>query len=93
MKNFTMFLSESSQFNKKKVEEFLVAIVNGSNDFEWQTVDRESDVTLTGEGDFSSCVRKAKSTTDVGRVYLQGSHPGDDIVLMYDSKKKKWSLG
>ena len=93
MKNFTEFLSEASQFNKKKFEEFLVAIVNGSNDFEWQIVDRESNVTLTGEGDFLSCVRKAKTTTDVGRVYLQGSQPDDDIVLQYDSKKKKWSLG
>ena len=34
MKNFTTFLSESSQFNKKKVEEFLVAIAYGLNDFE-----------------------------------------------------------
>ena len=92
MHSFTTFLSESSQFNKKEFEEFLVAIINGSNDFEWQTIDHESNVTLTGEGDFFSCVRKAKSTTDVGRVYLQGSHPDDDIVLQYDSKKKKWSL-
>ena len=93
MKNFTEFLSEASQFNKKKFEEFLVAIINGSNDFEWQTIDRESNVTLTGEGDFFSCVRKAKTTTDVGRVYLQGSQPGDDVVLQYYSKKKKRSLG
>lgn len=93
MKNFTEFLSESSQFNKKKFEEFLVAIVNDSNEFEWQTIDHESNVTLTGEGDFFSCVRKAKTTTDVGRVYLGGSHPDDDIVLQYNSKKKKWSLG
>lgn len=92
MKNFTTFLSESSQFNKKKVEEFLVVIVNGSNDFEWQTVDRESKVTLTGEGDFFTCVRKAKTTTDVGLVYLEGSDLDNDIVLQYDSKKKKWSL-
>lgn len=92
MKNFTTFLSESSQFNKKKVEEFLVAITNCSNDFEWQTVDHESNVTLTGEGDFFACVRKAKSATDVGTVHLEGSHLGDDIVLMYDPKKKKWSL-
>lgn len=92
MKNFTEFLSESSQLNKKKFEEFLVAIANGSNDFEWQTIDHESNVTLTGEGDFFSCVRKAKSTTDVGTVYLQGSHLDNDIVLQYDSKKKKWLL-
>ena len=93
MKNFTEFLSEASQFNKKRFEEFLVAIVNGSNDFEWQIIDHESNVTLTGEDDFFSCVRKAKTTTDVGRVYLQGSHPDDDIVLQYNSKKKKLSLG
>lgn len=92
MKNFTEFLSESSQFNKKKVGEFLVAIVNGSNDFVWQSVDRESDVTLTGDGDFFACVSNAKSTTDIGMVRLAGSQPGDGIVLQYDSKKKKWSL-
>ena len=71
MKNFTTFLSKSSQYNKKKVEEFLVAIANGSNDFEWQTVDHESDVTLTGEGDFFACVRKAKAQQMLAQYVLK----------------------
>ena len=99
MKNFTAFLSESSQFNKKKVEEFLVAIAYGLNDFEWQTGDRDFGSSYDfGEGDFFTCVRKAKRAADessldaIGIVCLEGSQLGDDIVLQYDPKKKKWSL-
>ena len=99
MKSFTAFLSESSQFNKKNVEEFLVAIANGSNDFEWQTGDRDFGAAYDGgEGDFFACVRKTKRAADgsaldvIGAVSLVDAHLGDDIVLQYDPKKKKWSL-
>ena len=78
MKNFTTFLSESSQFNKKKVEEFLVAIAYGLNDFEWQTGDRDFGSSYDfGEGDFFTCVRKAKRAADessldaIGTVCLE----------------------
>ena len=99
MKNFTTFLSESSQYNKKKVEEFLVAIAYGLSDFEWQTGDRDFGSSYDfGEGDFFTCIRKARRAADessldaIGTVCLEGSHLGDDIVLQYDPKKKKWSL-
>ena len=99
MKNFTEFLSESSQFNKKKFEEFLVKIAYGLSDFEWATSDHDFGAAYDGgEGDFFACVRKARRAADessldaIGTVYLEGSHLGDDIVLMYDPKKKKWSL-
>ena len=99
MNSFTTFLSESSQFNKKKVEEFLVKIVYGLSDFEWATSDRDFGAAYDGgEGDFFTCVRKARRAADessldaIGTVYLEGSHLGDDIVLQYDPKKKKWSL-
>ena len=99
MKKFTSFLSESSQYNKKKVEEFLVAIANGLNDFEWVKGDHDFDAPYEdGEGDFFAWEKKEKRAADessldaIGPVSLADSHLGDDIVLMYDPKKKKWSL-
>ena len=99
MKKFSRMISEASQYNNKQIEEFLVAIANGLNDFEWATGDRDFGAAYDGgEGDFFACVRKAKRAADdssldaIGTVYLEGSHLGDDIVLQYDPKKKKWSL-
>lgn len=99
MKNFTTFLSEASQYKSKQVEEFLVAIAEGKKDFEWQTGDRDFGAAYDGgEGDFFTCVRKAKRAADgsaldvIGAVSLVDAHLGDDIVLQYDPKTRKWSL-
>ena len=99
MKKFSKMISEASQYNNKQIEEFLVAIANDADDFEWQTGDRDFGTAYDfGEGDFFTCLKEAKRAADnnsldaIGTVYLEGSHLGDDIVLQYDPKKKKWSL-
>lgn len=99
MKSFTAFLSESSQYRSKQVEEFLVAIAEGKKDFEWLTGDRDFEESVGGgEGDFFTCVKNAKRAADgesmdvIATVSLAGSQLGDDIILQYDPKKKKWSL-
>ena len=90
---------EASQYRSKQVEEFLVAIAEGKKDFEFQTTDRDYGEGFEyGEGDFFTCVKGAKKAADnnhldvIGTVGLSGSQLGDDIILQYDPKKKKWSL-
>ena len=92
-------ISEASQYKSKQVEEFLVAIAEGKKDFEFQTTDRDYEEGYDfGEGDFFTCVKGAKKAADgdsmdvIGTVSLAGSQLGDDIILQYDPKKKKWSL-
>ena len=99
MKKFSKMIFEASQYRSKQVEEFLVAIAEGKKDFEWVMGDRDFEESIDyGEGDFFTCVKNAKRAADgesmdvIASVNLLGSQIGDDIILQYDPKKKKWSL-
>lgn len=99
MKKFSKMIFEASQYRSKQVEEFLVAIAEGKKDFEFQTTDRDYEEGFEyGEGDFFTCVKGAKKAADgnhldvIGTVSLVDAHLGDDIVLQYDPKTRKWSL-
>lgn len=100
MKKFADFLlNESSSFSQKQVEEFLRAIIDDNSDFQWQTTDRDFEEGFEyGGGHFAECIKKAeKAAKDnfldvVGAVSLHDAQLGEDIILQYDPKKKKWSL-
>ena len=98
MRKFSKLILEDS-FNSKRIEKFLVAIAKDSKDFKWEMSDLDFDeVFEKGEGDFLTCLTSLRKAADsrkldtIGIVFLKTARPGDDIILKYEPKKKKWSL-
>ena len=98
MSKFLDFLNESN-FKPDVVEEFILALANSKRDFEWQTTDRDLGAAYRyGSGNFFECLYDAKNAAKtegfdaIATVNLSGAELGRDIILMYDSKTRKWSL-